>query len=45
VRDDRGLGRRLLGRVAAPLGRRRLHARHYLVWAMTYRFDSGPNGP
>jgi hypothetical protein len=27
VRDDPGLGRRLLGLEAAPLGRRRLHAR------------------
>jgi hypothetical protein len=45
LRDDPGLGRRLLGLEAAPLGRRRLHARHHLVWAMTCRFDSGPNDP
>jgi hypothetical protein len=32
VRDDPGLGRRLLGLEAAPLGRRRFHARHYLIW-------------
>jgi hypothetical protein len=35
----------LAGLEPAPLGRGRFHARHYLVWAMMCRFDSGPNDP